>query len=451
MLLNTHRRPQQQSPVERRHSDGPGHHIPAPRSLAGRAASVLLALALLLAAAGSAGALDASVHGSYKSYLTGLYDISYQENLYGMAGNTLRLDTDLHFGRSLSLALSYGLTPEVSTDTLLNSPALSLGGGEIGYRAFELPRRLYPEKDGELENLGVYQNLDRAHAALYLPFGDLFVGRQAISWGSARVVGPTDVIAPYSFSRIDTEEKPGVDAVRLRLPVGMMNEIDLGYVAGEDFEWEKSAAYARGKFYLLQTDISLLAMDFKENLLAGFDMTRSLGGAGSWVEAAWVLPDTFASGGADTAQQYLTASGGLDYTFTGKLYGYAEYHYNGAGTDDAADYPTAADLAAAPEDYPAYTEGSVYLLGRHYLNVGGTYQLTPLLPVSALAIVNLRDPSANVSLSAEYNFTEGVYLTGGFYLGFGEEPQTAGGMVSEYASEFGASPGVLYTGVKCYF
>ena len=256
-----------------------------------RTFTILLTAVLCLAAAGNAGAQEASVHGSYKSYLTGLHDLFHQNELYGRASQSLRLDSNINMGRRLRFNFSYALTPRVSAGSLLDSGGTVLGTPRSVYRAFELPDRLYPVKDGALQNLGLYQNLDRAFAALYLPHGDLYIGRQAISWGSAHVVTPTDIIAPYSFASVDTETKPGVDAVRLRIPVGMMNEIDLGFVAGDELQWSESALYARGKFYLLQTDLSLLTMDFKENLLTGLSATRSLGGAGSWIEAAWMLPE----------------------------------------------------------------------------------------------------------------------------------------------------------------
>ncbi len=414
---------------------------------------VLLLLSALLcsAAAGSAGALNTSLHGSYKSYITGLHDASYQDALYGKAAGPLRLDGGINLSRSLSLNISYILTPQVSTGELLGSGGSVLGSERAVYRAFELPDRLYPVKDGELQNMGLYQELDRAFAAVYLPFGDLYAGRQAISWGSAHVINPTDIIAPYSFTAVDTEHKPGVDALRLRLPLGMMNEVDLGFAAGDELAVAESSFFARTKLYLLRTDISLLVMDVRENLMAGLDVSRSIGGTGSWLEAAWFLPDTFSAGGPDASQQYLAASAGLDYNFSGKLYGYAEYHYNGAGAAEAADYPTRTDFALTPDDYPAYTEGGVELLGRHYASLGGTYQLTPLLPVSALAMINLQDPSAYLSVNAEYNFTEGVYLTGGCSVGLGEAPNTASGRISSYRSEFGAAPLLLYSGIKVYF
>ena len=53
---------------------------------------------------------------------------------------------------------------------------------------------------------------------------------QAIAWGSAFVINPTDVIAPYVYNALDQEERYGVDALRVRVPTGALSETDLGYV-----------------------------------------------------------------------------------------------------------------------------------------------------------------------------------------------------------------------------
>jgi hypothetical protein len=144
----------------------------------------------------------------------------------------------------------------------------------------------------------------------------------------------------------------------------------------------------------------------------------------------------------------------MDYNFGPKLYGYAEYHFNSAGRADPQDYAGLyADMRQRPSEVPAYSEGGTYLAGRHYAGLGGTYTLTPLLPLSGLVLVNVQDLSANLSLSAEYNFTENVYLEAGAYLGIGREPELVSQVpyVTEYESEFGAYPQLFYTSVNIYF
>ncbi len=454
---------------------------------------LVIAALLLSVAAGAGFAFDASFGGSYKSFSMGVYDLepAYGEELYGTAENSLRVQARIYPSRTTLIETAYSIAPRIQSEALgategssesgdysgsvSDSDDSGAGAGAFGgaaamtgaalamgeYRAYDLDDRLYPRKDEDVHNLGLYQNLDRVYGGVYLPFGDLYLGRQAISWGNAHVINPTDILAPFSFTSLNTEHTRGVDAARLRMPLGAMGEVDLGYVAGDEFDYEKSAVFARGKTFLAGTDLSLLAMDFRENLMVGIDATGSIGGAGSWIEAAYVLPETFAvdgdsdSGGVsgpDTDLQYLTASVGMDYNFGEKLYGYAEYHFTSPGTSDPDDYAKIyRDLQLQPEERPAYSEGSVYLLGRHYVGLGGTYQITPLLPASGLLLVNATDLSANLSLSLEYNFTENVYLEGGAYLGLGEEPKSDELGATDYKSEFGAYPDLYYLSVKLYF
>ena len=389
--------------------------------------AALVIAVVLLGQAGipNAYGLEGNLHGSFKTFFLGTDD-------YGLSDNTLRLQARLYPNDKITVESAYTLSPQVMPPLMhLSNGAdsfLSAGGGNIGYRAYDFDEKLYPEQSSTDQNLAVYHNLDRMYGSVYLPFGDLYLGRQAISWGSAHVINPTDIIAPYSFSNLNTEEKGGVDALRLRMPVGAMSEIDIGYVAGDEFSYAESALFARARLYAAGADMSLLLMDFKENLLIGGDITRSIGGAGSWIEAAYVLPDALGSDGSDADQQYTTVSTGMDYNFGPKFYGYAEYHFNSPGKND-------------PAEYTAYTEGTIYLLGRHYAAIGGTYQLTPLIPVSGMVLMNITDISANFSLNIDYNFTKDVYISGGCYLGAGESQST----------EFASYPDLYYISVKLYF
>jgi hypothetical protein len=164
------------------------------------------------------------------------------------------------------------------------------------------------------------------------PRFDLFVGRQAIAWGSAKAINPSDIIAPFLYTEIDTEDRVGVDAARLRMAAGSLGEVDLGYVAGDDFKWEESAAFARGKFYAGKTDFALIAMVFRENAMASADVTRAVGGAGTWCEAAYVWAGPLDARADSTSNNdYLRLSAGADYNFASGIYTFLEYHYNGAG------------------------------------------------------------------------------------------------------------------------
>ena len=417
----------------------------AQRSRLGRLRRAGLAAGVLLALAFPAAGLDASAGGSYKSFLNWIYDPGWEGDSFGVSTGILRFKASIYPNEWSAVDLAYQLYPEIRPESLeQDSTFFSGGAGE--YRVIDLRRRLLPWSSAKVNNISLSQELDRAAVSLHLPFADLSVGRQAVAWGSARIVNPTDVIVPVRFSALESEYRKGVDAVRLRVPFGGMNELDAGYVFGEQLRFDRSAAFGRLKLYLLETDISVLTMLFREDLMIGLDLARALGEAGAWVEAAYVIPDILSLEAAQDAWagDYLRLSAGLDYTFANGFYTYLEYHLNSAGESDAADY-----LQLAAE--PAYSDGGAYLLGRHYLGLGGTYPLTPLLPASALALVNLNDLSLVITLCLEYNIKENVYVEAGCVLGLGENPVLAGGVPVEYRTEFGVYPNTIYTALKLYF
>ncbi|MBN1114684.1 MAG: hypothetical protein JXA66_05030, partial [Oligoflexia bacterium] len=94
----------------------------------------------------------------------------------------------------------------------------------------------------------------------------------------------------------------------------------------------------------------------------------------------------------------------------------------------------------------AYSEGAVYLLGRHYLCPGLSYQITPLAVLSSQILFNANDPSLMVSASVEYNAAENVYVDLGFFTSIGRG--YSGGTA---LSEFGAYPDVYYSSIRFYF
>jgi hypothetical protein len=144
------------------------------------------------------------------------------------------------------------------------------------------------------------------------------------------------------------------------------------------------------------------------------DIARSIRGAGFWAEAAYVIPDFFKEGRNDS--DYFRLSTGLDYNFSGKMYGFAEYHFSSAGKSKPENYTEFFQSSA-------FQDGSVYLLGKHYLGIGLTYQVTPLIPFSGLVLLNINDGSFTLAPQVEYNIAENIYLSAGSYLGFGKKAE----------------------------
>lgn len=335
----------------------------------------------------------------------------------------------------VSLEIAYELLPGLrENDSVISSPTTSL----LSYRAFDLDELVYPDSTDSGSDFLLQQNLDRLNVTFTTDKFDIFIGRQAIAFGSARTINPTDIIAPFIYNTIAKEELVGVDAVRIKTPFMEMGEIDMGIVFGDDFRADESAAFFRNRSYILKTDISVMAMIFRENILAGVDLARAIGGASAWLEAAQVFAN--ATDSYRPGENYLRFSIGADYSFTDKTYGYIEYHYSGAGKGRSENYFT-------PLTETAFTEGAVYLLGRHYLAPGFTYEITPLFFFSGNALMNLNDISVLLSPVFEYNIAQDIYANLGAFIGLGDSSDNP----LKPENEFGLYPDVYYAALNIYF
>jgi hypothetical protein len=417
---------------------------------------IYLILVMLLMFLGVTGiSADINVNGYYKLFSTGFKMPDYrletgeqEEPAIGAVNNRLRMKLSIAVSKWLSFEAAYDFSPRIQDPLLFQEGIFFAAIDPVGYRVDDFSDRIYPAKGEAVSSFGIFHNLDRCFFTIKTSVADIFIGRQAIAWGSGHFINPTDVIAPFTFNELDTEERRGVDAVRVRIPLGMMDELDLGYVPGKDFKFKNSAFYVRGKTYLLKTDAAFLLMGFRENLLIGLDVTRAIGGAGAWFEAAYVDPDFFNKDKEQFMDEksYFRASVGMDYTFTGKLYGFFEYHFNSAGKKKPGDYT---DVFYST----AFTEGATYLLGQHYLNLGMTYRVSALVPFTGLVFINLNDGSVTLSPVLEYNIAENIYLAGGAYVGIGKRPEIVDLSTGTFRfhSEFGAYPAMFYTSFRVYF
>ncbi|MYE88014.1 hypothetical protein F4X33_03340 [Candidatus Poribacteria bacterium] len=391
-----------------------------------------------------AGPIDAKlqISGYYKNFSTGLASPLPDEPIIGAVNNRLRLNCTYAPPDPLSFDLSYDFAPRIQDPSLFSEPPIAGAAGSLHYRVADFDSTIYPGENAPDGSFGLFQNLDRASIGYGADFGDITIGRQAIAWGSARVVNPTDVIAPYAYNQLDTEDRIGVDAIRVQIPIGVLGEFDAGYVFGENLAFERSAFFLRSQLNAVETDFSILLLGFHEHLMTGFDIARGIGGAGFWLEAAYVYANAFDSENPN-AENYLRASMGLDYSFGGVSYGFIEYHFSGAGAQVPEDY-------LANLDRPAYTDGAVYLMGKHYFVPGLTFQITPLISLSGVVLSNIADPSVFPSLQIEYNFAQDIYLSAGGFIGIGRRPETEN-EETQFRSEFGGYPTLFFSSFRIYF
>lgn len=213
---------------------------------------------------------------------------------------------------------------------------------------------------------------------------DATIGRQAIGFGRITVVSPLDIVAPFSPEAIDTEVRPGVDALRGTLHYGQDGQLGAVAVFGDR---------SRHNSYLLTwadnhrgIDLLGLAGELRSRPVLGVGAAGSVGTLGLKAEVAGYHGTRVGEPDGDRYRHFAIAALEGWYRFDSGLTLLIEYLYNGPGSNDPADYPLVA--AAAPAQ-----EGLATLLGRHYLLAAPSLELHPLATLNGLLIWNLGDDS----------------------------------------------------------
>lgn len=375
---------------------------------------------------------EVNVTGYVKSFAVAQDEISNPvfsaDKLY-QSQNSARIMLEGFSGRTI-WQVHYEASPVfVSNQLNTGLPTFNVVGDN--YRLTDLDTTLSHD---DTDKNQIYQNLDRFNVQVQLDAGDLTIGRQAISFGSARIINPTDVFLPFDVRTFNTEYRNGVDAVRFQRPFGDLGEIDIGLVLGDGADRETSAAFLQVRTNRNGKDYHFALIEYAEQTLVGLGLQSALGNFGFWMEAAYV------SGEDD----YTRFSTGLDYSFSENTFGQIEYHYNGAGSDNSRDYLNNLDTVA-------YQRGGVFLLGEEYLMPNFSVLLSPLWSVSFLAIYNLSDKSAFASVSGEYNIAENFYMDFGYYHFIGDDLALSPNGKPQLQSEYGPNPNTLYTSIRYYF
>ena len=278
------------------------------------------------------------------------------------------------------------------------------------------------------------QNLDRANVRLKAGQWDITLGRQALTMGSARLVSPVDVFLPFDLRVLDTEYRPGIDALRLERALGDLSALDIGWVVGAEGQRDQSAMFAQWITNYQGIDYATTWIERDQVRLLGLGVTGAIGQHGVWFEAAKV------AGREDYWRSSLGIDGGVGDTGLWMV----ELHYNGAGTSESEGY-------LSQNNVDAYRNFGVFLFARRYVLSALSVQLSAVTGFASQWVFNLDDQSSffQVSIdrhvSDEWGLRAGVYRFGGDSdLKFTMEGPALG-------SEFGMNPHVVFVGARYYF
>jgi len=272
---------------------------------------------------------------------------------------------------------------------------------------------------------------------------DWSIGRQAIGFGRIVLVSPLDVINPFPPDAIDTDIRPGVDALRTLYSLDSGGQV--GATAVFDDDASTSSALLSFADTLHDIDLLLLTGSLRSRPMLGLGAAGSLGTLGVKAEASYYHGEDVGQPGGDLYNNYALAALELWYRFDSGIVLLAEGLYNGVGSNRPADYPQV--LQSAP-----LQEGLSTLLGKRYLLLAPSWEVHPLLSASALVIWNLGDDSALLRPQLALSLADNVSLDLFYAITLGPAPVLGPGpgalrIRSEFGS-YGDSGGAL---LRCYF
>lgn len=328
---------------------------------------------------------------------------------------------------------------------------LGLSAARTRYRLLDDTRELVSESDLR-SNLW----LDRLNLKISLPWADITLGRQAVTFGKAYFWNPMDVFLPFDPNQFDREYKGGVDALRLDVPFGPFSGCTLVAAAGRetsadgayldddgalDASFYGSAFLARTYATLQGWDLAVQGGKIYGAWQAGGGVAGQIGNWGVRGEMAyqWAMdsPSLPFPLSGDLVESGLVAVAGLGQRWASSLDLQVEYIYNGLGDPD--------NLPAAITRLSA---GNALHMSRHLAGAVLSYELNPLITGQAATILSLDDGSVQVQPSLTISLGDNTSLLMGASINLGQRPDDSTGQLN---SEFGSYPHTVWVEFKMYF
>ena len=271
--------------------------------------------------------------------------------------------------------------------------------------------------------------LDRASVAFSGDHLVVKIGRQAITWGGGLVFHPTDIVAPFSPSSIDTAYKPGADMVYGQYLFD--GGADIQAIAlprpatpGGPIDPDQSTFAVLASASLGAIDARLMAARDRTDAVVGLGASGPLGGASWTVEIVdWRLT----GGDADRSWIFNITTFGRLGSWNASYF--AEAFHNGFGVDGSV--PLDALPAALTK---RMSTGQVFYAGRDFLALGAQIQTSPALSVAPSAIISLNDGSVLVSAQINYSLGDNTDLSLSVFQPIGAEGSAFGGRETSVGS-----------------
>jgi len=333
------------------------------------------------------------------------------------------------------------------------SPIFGTSGADRRYRALDATWDWH-EGDNSLATLW----LDRFNTKSALPWADITVGRQAVTFGKAYFWNPLDIFLPFDPRQFDRDYKAGVDALRVDIPLGSFTGINLITVAGRELDssgefiddgtlnasWYGSALLGRVFTTLKGWDLALQGGKIYGGYQLGSGLVGEIGPIEARVEASYFWARDSAPLPAplegDLVEDAFTAVLGLGHRFDNTLTVEIEYFYNGAGEFNDLD-----------ESFVRSRSGSSLQMSRHLSGLLVSYEFLPIITGQLTALYSWEDPSGQIQPILTWSPSDNTEVLVGASINFGDRPEQSSTGQPQLQSEFGTFPDFYFMEFKLYF
>ena len=273
-------------------------------------------------------------------------------------------------------------------------------------------------------------------------------GRFAAGHSVMTLATVNDFFAPFNSTSLNPLYKSGVDALRVAVGVGALGQVEvfgaLGYDGARPVA-RRSALLGRASLTAWNVEWAVLGGRVAERFVAGGSIQGDVGPVGVRAEGHVGVPDRDGDGrkdGGEAVYGRLSAGPNLRFDWHDVALS-AEYVYLSDGAKGGAQI-----LARAgrffPDDLP--------YLGRHYVALAASMELTGLLRMAPFAFVNAGDGSGIAGDVLTLSLGDESELNLGVYVPWGKAPRSeTGGALPALRSEFGAVPLAAYLETRAYF
>lgn len=402
---------------------------------------------------------DFSGHAKYQVQAADYPSHSIYRQLHGDSSTDQLLDTRWKFAArrgKFDLKADYQVEildgDRLQSGQLLAGPVFSRPFPEDDRRLLDLTRVISSDDDTV-----VLHRLDRLNIGYTGRNAVVRIGRQVLSWGNGLIFNPVDFFNPFDPAALDTEYKVGDDMLYGQylfdngddlqgVLVGRRNArdsvtADQGSAVIKYHAWVDNWLSADNP--LGGAEVDLLAGEHYGDEYLALGLIKSMGGA-VWrgdVMLTHTEEDTVLSAVANLSYSWVWGNT----NFSGLL----EYYYNGFGLDDEP--YTLAAIQQKSDLEARLTRGELYTVGRHYLGLSATIELTPLWLATPSLLMNLEDQSALLQLSNRYDLAQNWQFIGAINLPLGSKNTEYGGIKTGFGQSTLAVNAGLFAQVAFYF